>query len=327
MNNIKIQYKTYIPEENKNIVNDIIKIIVDSVIPTVGDSKYNNPLLSDINIIVDEDSGIVNTVNKIIKEIGNSERTYIPPSTVPDGFTIPLIVNSKLIIYILFRSSFIIEKLNSKVNSLESLSTFLEELLHARIYTINYQSRKYIMPEEKTIRTDLFIIASRLHDEHLTSRIKSPIIKGIYNGELLYRGDVNRLLNESCINFISLCNDYFSKKINLQQYWESTTDIIYRNIFEPLARDYGFKSGNKVEYSDFLPSMFYQKYVLKYWKDIKNLLDVSYESKLNNIDNSIEGIIIILINFLDNIGIHYNEDKKENITLDINKIKTIQKEQ
>jgi hypothetical protein len=183
------------------------------------------------------------------------------------------------------------------------------------------------MPEEKTIRTDLFIIASRLHDEHLTSRIKSPIIKGIYNGELLYRGDVNRLLNESCINFISLCNDYFSKKINLQQYWESTTDIIYRNIFEPLARDYGFKSGNKVEYSDFLPSMFYQKYVLKYWKDIKNLLDVSYESKLNNIDNSIEGIIIILINFLDNIGIHYNEDKKENITLDINKIKTIQKEQ
>lgn len=304
---IRIEYRTNVDDSVKSALQETVENIVE-ILPSITSDDFSDPLLFDTIIVIEEDSQLLNTTNHIISEIAKSTKTYRAPQDIPSALTIPVEVNSTLVNYIIIKVNTVTDGLVDGGTKIEFLSTMFEELIHARIYSINYQTRGYVSKNDPTIRNDLFIIASMIHDEHMTSRIKAPVIKLLSNGILTYGNDVNKLLNESYKEILKAYREYKEGQINIRIYWQSISNITYRKIFEPLSRDYGLKKGNDIEYSSIFGSMFYQKYISKYWDEMRALLDESIGNKLGNMEEIANKMVDILITFLNNIGIYFNQD-------------------
>jgi hypothetical protein len=93
-----------------------------------------------------------------------------------------------------------------------------------------------------------------------------------------------------------------------EQAWPALQTIVYRGIFEPLARDAAFRDGNtdespvKHNASD---NRFYREIIKPYWLAIYKELDRSFSSDLVESDRALDRIVEVLEGFLARIGVTF----------------------
>jgi hypothetical protein len=92
--------------------------------------------------------------------------------------------------------------------------------------------------------------------------------------------------------------------------------VVYRKIFEPLARNEAFQAVIPPSEDVPLPpqgaseSLFFQQRVEPYWEKIKIQLERSFNNDLEEQDAALNNMVGILENFLKEVGVTYR--KKSN---------------
>jgi len=309
--NISINITVYCDIDMEKL--SLLKELLNELVPVTIRHTY----LKQIFIVADD--ALVDTVNAIIEARADYKRPYVAGEFAPSGVAVPIQNNDQFECYIVITESEV-QIIKPPLNHPAKLvSTLLEELLHTQVYATVWEARGYIDPriETSSIFDDLFVQASRFHDEYFVNRSKAYIAYNTYifdvpggysNMCLEYGVPLNSIIKESISKLVQLRTDVTKGNITREQTWYDLIEIIYRYIFEPLARDAAYRESNpevRVNNDDLIENLFYREYIEPYWKRIKIELERSYDSDLSEMSLALDEIVRNLQEFLINIGVTF----------------------
>ncbi len=212
------------------------------------------------------------------------------------------------------------------------VSSLLEELLHVRLYVTAWQHRGYIHPLDRHgVDKDLFVQCTRFHDEHMVARWKAAICSttrlfdseyGLDVGYLWYGESLRSMLEEAGSSLAEVISDAASHRLGAEDAWSWIADLVYRGVFEPLAREAGFRAGNPSSqlgpYNSPAESRFYRRHVEPHWRATRYQLDRSFGTDLAEMDEALVELMNIVTQFLARIGVTYqtNSDRGNRFSFD-----------
>ena len=273
---------------------------------------------------------VLTIVNKII-EMSDVAGEYRPPEgRIPRGMMIPIEKNKNLLCFIILNSDLLeLIKDDGLYHPKELVSTFLEELLHVHLLELRWRKLKSIF-DDSTCQSDLFRICSNFHDEFATSFLKSKIL-GFqrlidYDGELTtglfaYGESIASDLNKAQSNLADLVIGAVDHDISIQEAFNGAIVQIYRNIFEPLSRDAGFRFANPDiphPNSDADSNWFYREHIKPFWLQIEIILQDSMKNDFNKYDTVIYELGSVIDGFLKYIGVFISENSDDGCRVDFN---------
>ncbi|HEU5382244.1 MAG TPA: hypothetical protein VFV38_43070 [Ktedonobacteraceae bacterium] len=260
-------------------------------------------------------------VNQLIRDLGNSERTYSAGS-LSHACAVPIEVDSALLCLVLLEESLLQQIDPAHYRSSELVSTLLEEFLHVRLYSMTWQRRGYLYPQhlEPSYKKDLFSICSGFYDEYVVNRWKASIFSSqalfeqdgqLTSGYIQYGLPLAPTLDKAATDLSNTVHDAASGKLPIAEAWTKLLQNVYREVFDPLARDAAFQSGNPPEapkpLQGPLESWYYRQHIMPYWEQVKVQLERSFEDNLAETDMALDEMVKILENFLLHIGVSCHE--------------------
>ncbi len=200
------------------------------------------------------------------------------------------------------------------------VSGLLEELLHVRVYVTAWQQRGQLDPPHLDGRErDLFALCSNVHDEYVVNREKAAISLAhpIYDHPnqpgmrtpliLSYGGQLAESLAGAGEELVALSRRRAEDGTAPDDEWNRLTTILYRQIFEPLARDAGFRAGigeaSVFEPNDAVNVPFYQDRVAPYWEAALAQIERSYRAGLRDMDQTLDGLVLLVHAFIGDLGL------------------------
>lgn len=195
------------------------------------------------------------------------------------------------------------------------ISTLLEELLHVQLYSFRWRCRGcYLAPRADS----LLILCSNLHDEYIVSKWKSAICASVplisHDGEpsicfIYYEAPLGLTLDRALSSLSEVVTDGARGRISTTEAWDRLMTSTYRDVFEPLARESGFRAGapeSPQREGGASESWFYRVCVLNYWEEIQAQMERSFQSQLVEMDAAIDQIVTVVTRFLNDIGVTYH---------------------
>jgi hypothetical protein len=303
---------------------EVLVMLLNELLPLVSIPTAQH--LGAVFVIPDDQREAL--INEIIKKYDESSKTYISgiharASAMPVEASTE---DGKGLFCIIFLSESMVQEINPKhYHSADLISTLLEELYHVRHYSITWQQRGYIHPHniDLACKKDLFTLCSNFQDEYVAIRWKVSIMASI---PLVEDSDGNKtvvglryglltapLLDKAATDLRQIINDAAIKKVSIGDAWNKLTQVVYRKIFEPLARSEAFQAVIPPSEDVPLPpqgaseSLFFQQYVEPYWEKIKTQLERSFNNDLEEQDIALNNMVCILEDFLRVMGVTYRK--------------------
>ncbi len=270
-------------------------------------------------VYIVEDNALENTVNTIIRDIAKSTKTYEAGPNPVGAVAVPVEDTDGLGCYIVFTKKELNQLTSRNHHPLNLVSSILEELLHVRVYARTWQIRGRLWPiaSDLTWKEDLFLLCTRFHDEYIVGRTKAALISttplGYHQGQMttftvFYPDSLAPILRRARNALTQLISTAVAENAPVNTSWITLQAIVYRGIFEPLARDAAFRDGNieksPIEFTA-TETTFYRNTVETYWLAIHRELDRSFTSDLTEIDIALDRMIDVLESFLAYIGITF----------------------
>ncbi len=125
------------------------------------------------------------------------------------------------------------------------------------------------------------------------------------------------MLDQAAIDLPKIVHDAAAKKLSIGDAWNKLLQIVYRKIFEPLARNEAFLAAIQSSGDIPLPpqgpseSFFFQQLVDPYWEKIKTELEHSFNNDLEEQDIALNTMVSILEDFLRVLGVTYGKSSSE----------------
>lgn len=283
-------------------------------------------------IIIIPDDQRVTVVNDLIKKYDEFAGTYSSDIHMR-ACAVPLEVSTddgRALICLIFLSESLVQEINpKKYHSADLTSTLIEELCHIRHYSITWQQRGYFHPRDisPSCKKDLFSLGSSFQAEYVAIRWKASLMASnplvemdggnrtiVY---LHYGSLIAPLINEAATDLPNIIRDAADKKLSIGDAWDKLLQIVYRKIFEPLARNEAFQTISPSSEDIPLPSqgvsknLFFQRRIAPYWKKIKAQLERSFDNDLAEQDIALHTITSILEDFLREMGVTYHKTSSD----------------
>jgi len=260
-------------------------------------------------VIFVADGAMESTVNETLREQKKDAGTYVMGSHVPEATAVPLEIDNNLDCRIIINANQVHLLDPKRYHPFQLVSSLLEELFHVRIYSTAWKHRGYIYPPLSLPQQerDIFKLCTQLHDEHMVARWKTVVMGSVplvdVEGGLsiaypMYGNLVAPMLENASISLKKTIRSGLGSFEKAQLLL-----IVYRGIFEPLARNAGFQSATPKEE---LPvennpgkSAFFQEHVVSFWEQIDKQLERSFKSSLVDMDDAVNEIVKVISTFLD----------------------------
>lgn len=279
-------------------------------------------------VIVVPDDQRVTVINELMKKYEEFAGTYIS-GIHTRACAVPMEVSTddgKLLICLIFLSESLVQEINPKhYHSADLISSLLEELCHVRHYSITWQQRGYFHPRDIDLacKKDLFKLCSNFQAEYVAIRWKASIMaliplaekpdgeKTVVYGR--YGSHIAPSLDQAALDLPQIIHDAADKKLSIGDAWIKLLHVVYRKIFEPLARNEAFQA--VIPPSEDVPlllqgaseSLFFQQLVEPHWDKIKTQLERSFNNDLEEQDIALNTMVSILEDFLRVMGVTYRK--------------------
>lgn len=256
------------------------------------------------------DGEIAQNVRSLI-ETSDIKGEYMQGETYhAKGVAVPILIKGKLQCHVLIELQLLlkIEALD-QYHPQELVSTVLEEFLHVRLY--GSQAHLIVKTaDNKSCYSGINNLCTMFHDEFAVSAMKSVILASEkltdYNGELitgsvLYGVRIPPVLDNAFTKLRDTINGGASGDMSISDAYDKVLQIVYRDIFEHLARDMGFRTSlPEAPHSSGSPleSWFFREHILFFWEKIQKLLRHSLESGFSQYEVVITGLVDIFDQFL-----------------------------
>jgi hypothetical protein len=270
-------------------------------------------------IVITEDEDVVPKINSLIKSVEPS-MFYTPrDQTDSNAVTVPIETDGKLNCFIVISKKYLITLTPEFNHPIKTVSMLLEELLHVKIYTYLWGKRGYIQHVRKGLgiyRSGILTISSSMIDEYIVGRTKTNIFStynsfqlesgtDLIGGKINYGGNVFDQINTAEIELKKIVEKLVREAVSIPDAWGDISRILYRNIFEPLARNSAYYDENHEDFDEKrLESIrIYRDVVITYWGKIHNQLKAIYESNLLEYESALSEIGDNISALLERIGI------------------------
>lgn len=285
--------------------------------------------LAGIWIVADND--LPAKVQELTDQFGISGQ-FIPRKIAPRGIALPLQVDDSLVCYIVIQSSLVrsIEG-PGQYHPFDLVSTLLEELLHVHLFGSRWRKNGSLGQENQPpCRDELLVLCSNFHDECAVSALKTALLAtreltdhdgGLTPAQVMYGSSISALIDNAYHNLSQLV---VRAAMGITPVAEAYNDVIaeiYRGIFEPLARDAGFRLGNSDAphpNSNAAESRFFREHVEPFWEQIHETLLKSVHNEFVQTDSIVSQLADAVDSFLRHIGVETKAVKDGGCWVDFN---------
>jgi len=259
-------------------------------------------------LLVVPDTDLERTVNAIAE--GKRPAPYRAGTTLPPAIAVAVEDDSGLSCFIVITES-LLQSIDPEHYTVDTVSTLLEELLHVRLYIGTWQRRGCLMSRktESPCAQDLFVMCSNFHDEYVVARWKAPIFASL-GLEIRYGLRLAPILDQAAQNLARIVIMASSGVFPIQDAWGKVIRSVHRDLFDPLARDAGFRAGNPESSQDedgASESWFYRDHIASYWQQVQVELERSFDSGLTETESALDEIVKTVEEFLRFIGVTYRD--------------------
>jgi len=273
-------------------------------------------------ILIVDDSQVVNVVNSIIKTVEPSA-VYMPRDTdFANALSLPVERDGLLSCFIVMSDVFLKPLTLEHNHPFNTVSTLLEELLHVGVYTSAWQRRGYVQHRSSKLNAcemDVLTIATQMCDEYVVIRRKSQLLatyplfepepgKGFSRGKLSYDGDLIKKIGISGIELKKAVIEAAGGSKVISEVRSDVMRILYRGIFEPLSRNAAYcdetNEDSAVE-QNLQAIKFYRELIADYWCNIHKELTLVFESNLSETEPALKEICGYIRELLKRVGITY----------------------
>ncbi|MDZ4859300.1 MAG: hypothetical protein SGI88_09955 [Candidatus Hydrogenedentes bacterium] len=273
-------------------------------------------------IIVVPDHQVAETVNALLELATTRANPYAPGSYAAQAITIPLELYGELFCFIVIAESIVQGLSVARYHTSDAVSAVLEEFLHVWHYSEIWDRRGYIQPSRDgtdLCTADLFVLSSKMHDEYVVGRIKSEILATVplvdnaddaTTVRIMYGDKVDIRLENAFGGLYRTISNASLGAISKSDTWNQLTNIMYRDILEPLGRDSACRYGNEeVPRTETiaLQSPFFSQIFSEYWNGIRVQLERTIDTGLRETEPALDEIVTILRSFLAKIGITFQK--------------------
>lgn len=199
--------------------------------------------------IVDADQ-LVSTVRQIITTVEPGASYAASPSHVPSGVALPLETEGQLACTIVLARELLETLTSERFHPFEAVSTVLEELLHVWVYEAAWRRRGYVQHRGRGLsgcEADVLTIVSQMCDEYVVIRRKTELAStwslfdsqpgpGLVVGKLEYGSSVVDTVAAGTQQIVATVIEAASGQRAPSDSWACLVSVLYRGIFEPLAR-------------------------------------------------------------------------------------------
>ncbi len=273
-------------------------------------------------VLVVPNDRIEATVNELLRQSAVEAGTYVAGPHPAEATAVPVEKDGTLACYVVLSESKVGLIYPGRYHPQELVSSLLEELLHVRVYVTAWQSRGYLYPPGLTgPARDLFVLCSRFHDEYMAARWKAAICSsvplfddgegGLTTAPIWYGANLRSALDQAGDSLVEIIGDASAGTLAGEDAWEWITGTLYRGVFEPLAREEGFRAGNPPSamgpYNSPADSRFYRRHVELYWGRARVQLERSFRSDLTEMSEASVELMAIVTEFLARLGVTHHE--------------------
>jgi hypothetical protein len=267
------------------------------------------------------DGSVEETANMIIRDVAGSSRRYTAGPNPASAIAVPVGTTDGFGCYIVLAKHELHSLTSVQRHPHNLTSSLLEELLHVRVYTHAWRRRGTIAPPitDRSWRDDLFVLCTLFHDEYIVGRTKSALMSTtplVDNGDkmstcsIFYPYSLAPILQQAHDTLAELVTKAAAGTTPTEQAWSALQAFVYRDIFEPLARDAAFRDGNTDESPikhNASENRFYREIIKPFWLAIYKELDRSFSSDLVESDVALDLIGDVLESFLARIGVTFRQ--------------------
>lgn len=284
---INIEVKCQITETEIKALSELLGSCYTRVFPT------GTNLLS--KVIIVENDMIEVEVNRILTDTG-IDGFYKRASA--NAVAVPLLHNGEFYSVIVFGRSEIPN--NPDEYTFSNISSFLEELLHVKLYEETFGDIEF-KPKDS-----VQIIARMTIDEYVVNRWKYSIITELF-GPLGYNEELIPQFTELDDKFLRLVLDAAHGITTIDEACNELLRITYRDFLEPLTRYFsGYDCIEGIPEIPLGKYPFFYDVAYRYWKQINKELKACFDN-IENFDKHVNAITAIIADFFRAIGVTYKE--------------------
>lgn len=244
-------------------------------------------------MIVDDDT-IETEVNRLIAETG---RDCIYKRKHANAVAIPLVYQGQFQSVIIFGKGDIP---NTEEYTFSSVSAFLEELLHVKLYE---EVQEYV---EFHPKDSVKVLAQMTIDEYVVNRRKYNIITEVF-GPLGYNEELVPKFDNLDDKLFYTITNAATKVITIDVACNTLLNVTYREFLEPLTRYFsGYDCINNIPEIPLEKYPFLNDIAYKYWEQILAEIRACFDNA-ESIDKYADSITAIIADFFEEIGVTYNE--------------------
>lgn len=259
---------------------------------------FPNGSVSLSRVTIVEDDAIEKVVNKLIAETGVDGYYKRKCSS---AVTVPLDYQGTFFTVIIFGKNEVPN--NPEEFSFSNISTFLEELLHVKLYE-ETQENKELCPKDS-----VKVLARMTIDEYIVNRRKYGVITEIF-GPLGYDEKLIPKFDGLDDKLFHIITSAATKIITIDEACNTLLNITYREFLEPLTRHFsGYDCIENITEIEIEKYPFLNDIAYKFWERIHIELKTCFNN-VENIDKYANSITAIIADFFEEIGVTYNETQE-----------------
>jgi hypothetical protein len=251
-----------------------------------------------------------------VAKVSQGNGTYRVGSYTPRGVAIPSENEGKLLCVILLADTLLQNVTPANCHQQELVSTLLEELLHIRFFGMRWEQSGYLRnPKRVSCKDDLITLASNAYYECAVNYTKSIIMGNIplieidgelVTGQLTHAASISQSIESAYSKLEHTIIAAATGAMPIEVAYGEVLHLIYRDIFEPLARQIGYFEANPLgdhPFNDASLSPFYRDTVAPHWLETEKALKKSIASDFLDIDTAVTHLANHIEAFLLDMGV------------------------
>lgn len=273
-------------------------------------------------IVIVSDSAVASTVNATLYAAHGISGGYSPGSNLSRAIAVPIETDEGLRGTIVIGGT-IVEGLSPmRYHAVEAVSVVLEELLHLRLYSATWKLQNaffHQMASQDECFSSLLVQIVRMRDEYVVGRWKVeiagsiPLFDDVHGNRLVtggfrYGDSIGTRLDRAVIGLVDISTNVASRTSDAPAAWNQLLDNLYRNVFEPLARDSAFRFGTpdtSLTEEEASANQLFRNFFATHWSVIRTQLERTVSSELEDAELALEVIVKEVREFLGEIGIAF----------------------
>jgi hypothetical protein len=295
--------------------------LVDELTQLIG----RESLESVVSIAVVEDGDVAATVNGLIDDNGAQGAYTANPSHPATGVAVPLETGDEVRVVIVLCRSLLRPIGAAYRHAPDTVSTVLEELLHARVYAAAKRRRGYVHHRGETLLAcdaDLLTAASQMCDEYFVIRCKAqtlaevPLLEpnrgqGRVCAELRYGASLEHSVSVGTGEIEAAVRDAACGARGASDSWALVVGLLYRRLLEPLARSAAYlDAASSPVFPDMSENRLYHELIHLRWLAMRDGLRRVFASRLQETEVVVAEIHASLRAVLGDMGVSYRRTER-----------------